>query len=301
MKDGIYFNLLAEEYHAVEALSSSGIRDLLESPTKFWFKSNFNPLKKEKKSEAMLAGEIFHKAVLEDGLDDFVYDNNELNRNSNAYKDWAAKQTRPIITKKDYMETSAILSYYERTGALNIFKDGFPEVSIIWTEADGTRRKARLDYLTLWGFIDLKTLIKQKNGDLNEYVAAYFYKYKVHIQLVWYRRGLRAAVEQGLQVFGTPEQKKFWSEVIAQSDFLPSVMFLDREFPHPVFKVFTEQYCPQLYRIAEEKIEYATQLYAKFLDIFGSKKAWLKDVEQSIFQDVEFPEIMRDLLDKGEL
>ncbi|WP_417821292.1 PD-(D/E)XK nuclease-like domain-containing protein [Terasakiella sp.] len=61
----IYFGLPDDAYHSVEALSNSGIKELLVDPLDFWYQSWMNPHRTEKESSAMLFGKAFHKFVLE--------------------------------------------------------------------------------------------------------------------------------------------------------------------------------------------------------------------------------------------
>lgn len=66
MKDGVYINLPEEEYHAVEALSASGIKNILVNPMCFWANSWMNPLKEDgDDSEARIIGKAYHKRILE--------------------------------------------------------------------------------------------------------------------------------------------------------------------------------------------------------------------------------------------
>jgi hypothetical protein len=62
---GIYFGLDEEAYHAIPALSSSGIRDLLISPLDYWTNSRLNPDYEDKKTSAMIDGTAFHRRLLE--------------------------------------------------------------------------------------------------------------------------------------------------------------------------------------------------------------------------------------------
>lgn len=70
MKNGIYFGIPDEDYHAIPALSASGIKNLLISPMEFWANSWMNPDKEESDSSAMVAGKAYHKRILE-GKDAF--------------------------------------------------------------------------------------------------------------------------------------------------------------------------------------------------------------------------------------
>lgn len=63
--DGLYFGLSDEEYHAVPALSASGIKRLLVSPMDFWVDSWLNPDRVEETTDAMILGKAWHKYVLE--------------------------------------------------------------------------------------------------------------------------------------------------------------------------------------------------------------------------------------------
>lgn len=62
---GIYFGLDEEAYHAIPALSSSGIRDLLISPLDYWVNSRMNPDYEDRKTQAMIDGTAFHRRLLE--------------------------------------------------------------------------------------------------------------------------------------------------------------------------------------------------------------------------------------------
>jgi hypothetical protein len=71
--DGLYFQLDEATYHAIPALSASGIKNLLISNPDFWFRSPFNPNRKDENTEARVIGKAFHKRILE-GKEAF-YDN----------------------------------------------------------------------------------------------------------------------------------------------------------------------------------------------------------------------------------
>jgi hypothetical protein len=66
--DGVYFDLPEEIHHAVAALGSSNLSDLLVSPATFWANSWFNPQKAETDDDATKAqilGRAYHVARLE--------------------------------------------------------------------------------------------------------------------------------------------------------------------------------------------------------------------------------------------
>ena len=70
MEDGIYFNLDAEKYHALERLSASGICNMLISPANFWASSWLNPDREEDDpdTDARILGRAYHMARFEPHL-----------------------------------------------------------------------------------------------------------------------------------------------------------------------------------------------------------------------------------------
>jgi hypothetical protein len=66
ISDGVYFQLAAEEYHAIPALSASGIRNLLISGPDFWYRTPWlNAAYVDEDSEAMKIGRAYHTRILE--------------------------------------------------------------------------------------------------------------------------------------------------------------------------------------------------------------------------------------------
>ena len=68
LADGIYFNLLEAEYHALPRLSASGIKNILTSLPTFWAKSWMNPEvadSDKKDTKAQILGRAYHAAIFE--------------------------------------------------------------------------------------------------------------------------------------------------------------------------------------------------------------------------------------------
>lgn len=307
MEDGIYFNLADEAYHAEKRLSSSGIRDILNNPTYFWFNSNFNPLKEEKASEAMSDGRIFHAMILEGDKFNKKFkvtppEIEALNKNSSEFKIWKSAQTLEIVPNAKFKKFNLICEYLRQDEQLldcNLFKEGFPEISIFWTEG-GIKRKARIDYLKRGQIIDLKTFIKTKKNALQSYVAQYFFSFKVYLQLIYYRRAVLFALQNDLPVKGTKEQTAFWESLKEIEDFMLEVAFVNRELPQWVVKVFRQDDCPDLWRLGENQIAQAEQIFIDYMENFGEKSAWLQNTEITpeglLFTDADFPQSFYELL-----
>ncbi len=68
-RPGLFFGMDAEEYHAIPALSASGIKNLRSSPLDFWVRSWLNTDKEEvsdaEDSFAKILGSAYHKRICE--------------------------------------------------------------------------------------------------------------------------------------------------------------------------------------------------------------------------------------------
>ena len=74
IKQGIYFNMPEDEYHALPCLSRSMMDDILNDTEEAWYKSSFNPDRPEhKETEAMKLGTAIHSAILEPKVFDNLY------------------------------------------------------------------------------------------------------------------------------------------------------------------------------------------------------------------------------------
>lgn len=305
MRDGIYFDLPDEVYHRERRLSSSSIRDILESPTHYWFNSNLNPLREERSSEAMADGRLLHAMILE--TENFYQkykitppEIDLLNKNSSEYRLWKAAQTQEIITYAKYRKFKLICDYLREPHQLldsSVFCDGYPEVSFFWTEGE-IKRKARVDYLKKNTITDLKTFVKMKKNSLENYVAQYFFSFKVYLQLIYYHRAVAFAKANNLPVTGTSEQKKFWAEV--GEDLLLSVAFVNREIPQTAVKYFLKEKCPDLWTLGENQIKKAEAEYVRYSTEYGLKSAWLPfenvTANDLTFADTDFPQSFYEIL-----
>ena len=62
---GIYFGMPEDEYFADDSFSASGIKNMAQSPLKYWSESNMNPLKVERDRKHLVLGKAYHKMILE--------------------------------------------------------------------------------------------------------------------------------------------------------------------------------------------------------------------------------------------
>lgn len=295
-KDGIYFGLSEEEYFSEPRIGSTLLRTLIDAPARFWFESFLNPVKKEKTKKCLEQGKIFHKIILEGerGLNaDFSIIPNYLHPLSNDYKKWMQNQIRPVVKESDVMDARRVINYL--TGQSDCFKKfftgGYPEVSILWTDDNGIKRAARIDYLKIGQFIDLKSFTDWKSGENTE--SKFFWKYKVFVQLIDYMHALVAA--RGLDVVkGNAAQRAFWEQCAEVQEWLPWVCFANREYPQYSLKTFEKKRCPELYKLGESMIDKAIKNLQEYMSKYGATTAWVEEPDPASlqFNDLDFPQLI---------
>lgn len=290
MRKGIYFGLSEAEYFDYPALSSTGLRQLLNSPVEFWI----NEIAEDRKqTPSMLEGKLFHKLVLDPASfgDDFVIAP-DVNKNTNVYKAWKADQTRQIINNDDFQKVSVFAECMRADGQLGwLFKGGAPEVSIFW-QYRGHQMKSRIDYLTINRIIDLKTMGEEIGKDVDYTCARYFFKNRVYLQLVLYQMAVKYAFEnfKDSDIFGNAEQKKLWSQIVENGEPNLICAFMNRKMPICRIKAFTEKACETLFRLAHREIDKAIDIFEQY---DGQRDIWLEDMteKEMLFRDGDFPEI----------
>lgn len=294
-KDGIYFGLSESEYFSEDRIGSTELRTLIDSPSRFWFESFLNPLKEEKDTKPLNEGKIFHKLILE-GEKAFERDYviaPKISPYTNEYKAWKKNQVKEIVKEDDLRKIQRIIRCIKSKKSVldNFFKDGFPEVSILWTDEKGIKRRTRIDYLKIGQLIDLKSFTDWKNQ--KNYCARYFWDYKVFVQLQDYMSALKAG--RTLEVIkGTAKQKAFWEECCKVDEWLPWGVFVSREIPKYEIHTYEPSKCPDLYRLGQEMIRQAQANFDAYFEKFGLTNTWIEeqDPETIQFTDADFPQMI---------
>lgn len=190
MKDGVYYDMPADEYHALPRLSSSYIKKLLISPTDFWVSSWMNPNRREYESDTFNIGTAYHKRFLE-GADAFNASyalapicDKRTKEGKQIYADWLLINEGKEPIKHDLMD---FLGAAESVLPEDIFNGGSPEVSILWTDQDtGVPMKARLDYKTTQKVRDLKTFSNSGGRDIDRLICGHIVSFGYYIQAAVY-------------------------------------------------------------------------------------------------------------------
>lgn len=158
---GIHDGIPSEQYHALEALSSSGIKKLLRSPAHYLLERT----KSTPPTDSMRIGTAVHTLVLEPDRESEVIEMPAFNARSSterAARDaWIAEhaglQAFDAETLARIRATTDAVRAHPAASAL--LSDGVSERSLLWTDAkDGVRCKCRFDWHTSDRLvIDLKT------------------------------------------------------------------------------------------------------------------------------------------------
>lgn len=175
-------------YADIQAVNWTTLKEMRRSPLHYRHRLA-NPLTD---SIRLALGRATHTAILEP--DKFALEYAVYGGERRAGKEWeafrAAHAGRTIIKTDEYETCLAMRDAIKRHAvASSILASGEAEKVIAWTdEATGLPCKGRIDWLTQWSITDLKS-----TADLDPLrFAATTARLGHHLQLAFYRRGLRA-------------------------------------------------------------------------------------------------------------
>lgn len=212
LQPGVYFGLDELVYHNDPALGSSDMKRLAVSPCDFWYCSKFNPLwEPEEATDAQKIGSAAHVAVLE-GMEAFkrryacVFHPGNI-KEGKAERFAVEQSGRTWLRQKDYQRIMLIAAIARNDPEYGkAFTGGVAsEVSIFWTDVNGIRKKARIDYLKTYASVDYKTTENTFEVPFRDCCIRAFARYRYDAQWVHYheaREHLADYVRNGL-VFGT--------------------------------------------------------------------------------------------------
>lgn len=303
--DGVYFGMPDTEYHADPALGSSGIRDLMISPLRFWVKSVHNPDRpEEEETEAKDLGTYLHDLLLEGGTKNYIVKPEGMSFATKEGKAWRDMHDDfVIISQKQDATQRTMFKALELSGASKRFVGGQPEVSIFWTEKTGQRCKVRLDYLKPDEALDLKTYANSMDKDTETAVAQTIAARRISVQAFWYDRGLSVLVKMLAAHVGKIEKIAHTTDEnrVAELLLLGELLGKFHEAgPVPLYFVFCETGAvPNItarrfvshddgelnayWRWAKMGVQFATQEYARCMAKFGPGQIW---IEEAYFKEL---------------
>lgn len=183
-------DMAAAEYHGIQALSNSGISDLMLSPRHFYDR-HINPDRPPREATtAQRHGTIAHGMILEpDTFDQRFPCGPEVSRNTKQWREWEAIQrpgTLPIKPGEREVALQQASMVRSIPDVARVLQSGTPEVTLLWSENEWAQCKARPDWVHVRKqgaiLVDLKT-----TSNANEFVRQVA-RNGYHRQAYWYSR-----------------------------------------------------------------------------------------------------------------
>lgn len=206
---GVYDDLPMEQYHAMRALSSSGIKKLLRSPAHYLL----DRTQKSEPTESMRFGTAVHTLLLEPERAGEVIEMPDFNtrtKDGRAERDlWreahAGYQAFDVETLARIR--AAVAAVRAHPGASMLLSDGVAERSVLWRdEREGIECRARFDWHREdGGIVDVKTTTDASPAGFIRTIGSFGY----HISAAWYFLGAEHVLH------ATPA---FWAFVVVETE-----------------------------------------------------------------------------------
>lgn len=206
---GVFENMPAEQYFAVEAMSQSGAKEMLRSPMHYRYARDNPP----EPTPAMRFGTAVHTGVLEPELfDSTVVAMPAVDRRTAAGKAayaafMAAAAGKVVLSQADFDRARRCIDAVGRHPAAKALLAGATvETSLFWIDAKyHVPCKARIDARNHGGLIDLKTTTDASRDEWPRAAAGWGY----HLQAANYFSGCEHLLD------ATPE---FFAHVVVESE-----------------------------------------------------------------------------------
>ena len=188
---------------------------------------------------------------------------------------------------------SMALAIAGHPSAKNIFKAGFSEVSIFWTdEATGIPLKARLDYLRPAQIIDLKTFSSTGSGPVHQVVSRAIFTEQYFIQAVVYLEAIRQAKRLMAAGKDNCPSAQFKQEILAAPDHRFFFVFVESgEAPNKAPNIIVREMPGNetlVYQIGDLDFRKGVSLFKKYSEKFGTKP-WVSHEPITRISDEEIP------------
>lgn len=198
-------SLTIEEYHAMPAISKSGLDSIDLSPAIFYAR-HVDPDRPPRGIKAgQLEGNLAHCAVLEpDEFDKRYVVGPSVNRNTKVWKEFVEANPGRFAIQQDQSDTAwrQARSIFALPEVGDAFASGKPEVSAFWRDAEtGAECRCRPDWVHPVGdesviLLDCKTYSIASANEFNKQVA----RKRYDVQAAFYSDGYAAA--SGKKVLG---------------------------------------------------------------------------------------------------
>lgn len=184
---GVHDNVPIERYHAMRALSSSGVKKLLRSPAHYLFERQ----RQHVQTESMRVGTAIHLLCIEPHRLDELIVHPKFDRRTKAGQIAAAtwEQQHPnrdlAFDEPTYERIRrSVDAVQSHPGARERIEAGTPERSLFWRDAAlNVECRARMDlHLPDMRIVDLKSTIDASAAGFEREIG----KYQYHVSAAWY-------------------------------------------------------------------------------------------------------------------
>lgn len=267
---GIYFNMPLEVYHAQKAVSNSGLKDLLKSEYRYWYKSALNPNKQPfKKTPALISGQKFHKYLLErpDFFNDYAVKSGV--QTSNAVCKETGKEFVGEGELNDIKEAVRVLEELLPKTVNTYLRGARTEVSMFWQDArTGVMCRCRHDIFKPFASVDYKTTTDATHADC---IAA-MVNYDYFMQAAFYLEGNKQVFKHHL-TDEVIKKLQLTDEDLATIEEHQNYCFL--------FQEKTAPFTPYMITVEDDMLEHGRsqvalglQRYVNALEKYGEDKPW---------------------------
>lgn len=312
-KPGIYFNMPDAEYFAIEAMSASGVKDMLISPLNYQCKAMNGAHNDD--TDAKIRGKAYHCFILE-GVEAyekrFAFKPEGMSFATKDGKAWRAEQQeagKMIVKQEVDDEIRATAKIIDAAGLTKGFEGGHSEVVILWHHPDtDVLCKAKIDYLKPSWIVDLKTFSNTQQREIKSAVNMAMAYNKMYIQPVHYLRGLKEVkkllksgegsvfkctgsahhlnVNRGIEEFCNAmadfDDHRFLF-IFKEAGNVPHV--IPREFSRLADNLAVNEY----WKLGEALIDMAVFEYRRYMANYGKDKPWVDEAPIIKFDDADFP------------
>lgn len=178
---GVYYNMPSEIYHADPALSSSGLKSLLENPREYWDNSPLNPDREPMDTVTLKNSRAFHTMLLEP---------EKFNSEFTIKPNCKTSGVKGMVGAGDYQDMLNAARAVKASPLSGLCTGGKPEVSIFWRDAETQIMcRVRFDYLRPNIGFDYKTTTNVYSKEKLGYAVA---DYGYDISAAMYMDGLKS-------------------------------------------------------------------------------------------------------------
>ena len=230
LPDGIYIGLSEAAYFSQGRLGSTDLKVLMQRPADYWWKSSFNPNKKEppwKFGNDRDYGRAFHYLLLEGEkvyLEKTKVSEFETfaSKDAKLWRDTCHLDGITIISEEmDRNIRHMVLLVENHPQLKNAMAAGLSEVTIFWTLPSGHRMRARFDKLLVNYVVDPKSFGAHSQGrdDLDRALLIVA-KLSYDVQRYLYDMAREVMVEfiKAGKVFGATPEQRIWLDRIPDAD-----------------------------------------------------------------------------------